>query len=288
MNTSVALSTRALAWAQTRPAQAVVAALACVLIAICFVGPVLAPFDPGALGTGRRFEAPSFSHWMGTDNLGRDVFSRFLTGARISIGVGLLAALISTVFGMIVGSIAGYCEGWVDELVMRITEMFMVIPRFFLALLMVALFGASILNIVLAIALLTWPVTARLVRAEFIALRHRQFVQRATMAGAGHWHIVVREILPNCMGVIIVSGTLLCAEAMLLEAGLSYFGLGDPASGSWGLMLFEAQSYLRNAWWLSAFPGLGIFVSVLTFNILGDGLNDLYNPRSGDTSRVNS
>ncbi len=169
---------------------------------------------------------------------------------------------------------------------MRVTEMFMVVPRFFLALLMAACSAPASFNIILAIALLTWPVTARLARAEYMTLRHRQFVQRARLANSSHWHIVVREILPNCLGVIIVSGTLLCAEAMLLEAGLSYFGLGDPASGSWGLMLNEAQSYLRNAWWLSAFPGFGIFVAVLTFNMLGDNLNDLYNPRSGDTSRV--
>lgn len=273
---------------RTSPLQTAVVGMALGLVVICILGPALAPFDPVALATGRRFEPPSLSHFMGTDHLGRDVFSRFLSGARISIGIGLLAAAISTSFGMLVGAVAGYCEGWVDEALMRITEMFMVIPRFFLALLMVALFGASALNIILAIALLTWPVTARLVRAEFMGLRHRQFVQRAKMAGAGHGHIIAREILPNCLGVIIVSGTLLCAEAILLEAGLSYFGLGDPSSGSWGLMLYEAQSYLRNAWWLSAFPGLGIFLAVLTFNVLGDGLSEAYNPRSGDTSRVSA
>ena len=279
---------RDFSWLHSGPLQIFVAGMACLLVLVCLFGPALAPFDPTALSTGRRFEPPSLAHLMGTDHLGRDVFSRFLTGARISIGIGLVAAAMSTALGLLVGSVAGYCEGWVDEALMRVTEMFMVIPRFFLALLMVALFGASALNIIMAIALLTWPVTARLVRAEFIALRHRQFVQRATMAGAGHWHIVTREILPNCMGVTIVSGTLLCAEAMLLEAGLSYFGLGDPSSGSWGLMLYEAQSYLRNAWWLSGFPGLGIFLAVMTFNVLGDSLNDAYNPRSGDTSRVSS
>lgn len=268
---SAAASTlgRRLSWLRARPLQVAILVLAVLLVFVCLLGPALAPFDPAALGTGKRFEAPSVAHWMGTDNLGRDVFSRFLTGARISIGIGLLAALISTSLGLLVGAVAGYFEGWVDEVLMRATEMFMVIPRFFLALLMVALFGASIGNIVLAIALLTWPVTARLVRAEFIALRHRQFVQRAKMAGASHWFIAAREILPNCMGVVIVSGTLLCAEAMLLEAGLSYFGLGDPSAGSWGLMLYEAQSYLRNAWWLSAFPGLGIFLAVMTFNKIG-------------------
>jgi peptide/nickel transport system permease protein len=279
---------RTLLWLRDRPMQATIVVLAIMLVLICLFGPLLAPYDPTALGTGRRFEGLSLAHPMGTDNLGRDVFSRFLSGARISVGIGLLAAIMSTALGLLVGSLAGYCEGWVDETLMRVTELFMVIPRFFLALLMVALFGASLTNIILAIALLTWPVTARLVRAEFIALRDRQFVQRAKMAGSSHLYIMVREILPNCMGVVIVSGTLLCAEAMLLEAGLSYFGLGDPSSGSWGLMLYEAQSYLRNAWWLSAFPGLGIFLAVLIFNILGDGLNEAYNPRSGDTSRVNA
>lgn len=268
--------------------QAIMIALAFVLVAICLIGPIIAPYDPSQLATGPRFAAPSSLHFMGTDNLGRDVFSRFLAGARISVGIGLIAASISTIIGLTVGAISGYCEGWVDEALMRLTEMFMVVPRFFLALLMAALFGASVLNVILAIAFLTWPVTARLARAEFMALRNRQFVLRARMAGSSNWHIVVREILPNCIGVIIVSGTLLCAEAMLLEAGLSYFGLSDPSAGSWGLMLYEAQSYLRNAWWLSAFPGFGIFLAVITFNILGDGLSNFYNPRSGDMSRVRS
>lgn len=259
---------------------------ATLLVLICLFGPHLATFDPAQLATGPRFGAPSLGHWMGTDHLGRDVYSRFVAGARISIGIGLVAAAISTTIGLVVGATAGYFGSWIDELLMRVTEMFMVVPRFFLALLLAALFGASVLNIILAIALLTWPVTARLARAEYMTFRHRQFVQRARLANSSHWHIMVREILPNCLGVVIVSATLLCAEAMLLEAGLSYFGLGDPASGSWGLMLNEAQSYLRNAWWLSAFPGLGIFIAVLTFNMLGDNLNDFYNPRSGDTSRV--
>jgi peptide/nickel transport system permease protein len=279
---------RRVSWFSSGALKLLVGATALLLILVCLFGAALAPFDPFALATGGRFEPPSLSHLMGTDHLGRDVFSRFLSGARISIGIGILAATISTTLGLLVGSLAGYCEGWIDEALMRVTEMFMVVPRFFLALLMVALFGASAFNVILAIALLTWPVTARLVRAEFIALRHRQFVQRARMAGAGHIYIITREILPNALGVVIVSGTLLCAEAMLLEAGLSYFGLGDPSSGSWGLMLYEAQSYLRNAYWLSAFPGLGIFLAVLTFNVLGDALSDFYNPRSGDTSRVNA
>ena len=205
-----------------------VLAFAVVLVLICLFGPYLGTFDPGQLATGPRFGAPSLGHWMGTDHLGRDVYSRFMAGARLSIGIGLIAAAISTTIGLTVGAIAGYCGGWVDELLMRITEMFMVVPRFFLALLMAALFGASAFNIILAIALLTWPVTARLARAEYMTLRHRQFVQRARLANSSHWHIMVREILPNCLGIIIVSGTLLCAEAMLLEAGLSYFGLGDP------------------------------------------------------------
>ncbi len=257
-----------------------------VLVLVCLFGPVVTPFDPASIVTGPRLHPPQAGHWMGTDNLGRDIFSRTLVGARVSMGVGFMAAITSTILGLLVGTVAGYLGGWMDNLLMRVTEIFMVIPRFFLALILVALFGATLINIIFAIAILTWPVTARLVRSEFLSLRERQFVDAARVAGTKTATIIFREILPNASGVVVVNSTLLCGQAMLLEAGLSYLGLGDPSTVSWGLMLFEAQAYLRQAWWLSVFPGLGIFLAVLSLNIVGDGLNDVLNPRSGEIGRT--
>jgi peptide/nickel transport system permease protein len=220
---------------------------------------------------------------MGTDNLGRDVLSRFLWGAQTSLFVGFAAAAASTILGVLVGTFAGYVGGFVDSLLMRVTELFQVIPRFFLALLLVALFGANIWNIIFAIGVLSWPVTARLVRSEFLSQRQRYYVDAARMQGASTWNLIFAEIMPNVMGVVIVNSTLMVGQAMLLEAGLSYIGVGDPSTVSWGTMLNEAQRSLGRAWWMSVFPGLGIFLSVLSLNIVGDGLSDVLNPRSQDT-----
>ena len=257
-----------------------------VLVLLVLLAPLLAPYDPYALGSGSRLGGHSFRNIMGADNLGRDVFSRILWGGRVSIFVGFSAAFATTVLGLLVGTISGYLGGWVDDILMRLTETFMVIPRFFLALIIVAFFGANIWNIILAISILTWPVTARLVRSEFLTLRTRQFVDAAHVIGTKRSTIIFREILPNAIGVVVVNASLLTAQAMLLEAGLSYLGLGDPSLVTWGRMLYEAQPFLRQAWWMAVYPGLGIFLSVLTLNLLGDGLNDVLNPRSSEIHRT--
>ena len=257
-----------------------------VLILLVLFAPLLAPYDPYALGSGSRLGGHSFRNIMGADNLGRDVFSRILWGGRVSIFVGFSAAFATTFLGLLVGTISGYLGGWVDDILMRLTETFMVIPRFFLALIIVAFFGASIWNIIFAISILTWPVTARLVRSEFLTLRTRQFVDAAHVIGTKRSTIIFREILPNAIGVVVVNASLLTAQAMLLEAGLSYLGLGDPSLVTWGRMLYEAQPFLRQAWWMAVYPGLGIFLSVLTLNLLGDGLNDVLNPRSSEIHRT--
>jgi len=257
-----------------------------VLVLLVLSAPLLAPYDPYALGSGSRLGGHSFQNIMGVDNLGRDVFSRILWGGRVSIFVGFSAAFATTVMGLLVGTISGYLGGWVDDILMRFTETFMVIPRFFLALIIVAFFGANIWNIIFAISILTWPVTARLVRSEFLTLRTRQFVDAAHVIGTPRSTIIFREILPNAIGVVVVNASLLTAQAMLLEAGLSYLGLGDPSLVTWGRMLYEAQPFLRQAWWMAVYPGLGIFLSVLTLNLLGDGLNDVLNPRSSEIHRT--
>ena len=248
------------------------------------IGPVFAPFDPEDLEIGRRATAPNAIYWVGTDELGRDVFSRAVTAVRVSLLVGIIAATVSTIVGILVGSLAGFFGGWLDHILMRITEIFQVVPQFFLAVVLVALFGASVLNIIVAIALLTWPIIARLTRSEFLSLKTRQYVDAAYLGGASNTRLIFGEILPNALGPIIVSATLLVGRAMLTEAGLSFLGLGDPSRISLGVMLYQSRPFVQFAWWAAIFPGLLIFLAVLCTNLIGDGLNDVINPHLNDQS----
>ncbi len=245
---------------------------------IAILAPLISPFKP--LSTGKdSFHAPDSKYFMGTDDLGRDIFSGVLWGARTSIMTGLLAALTSTLIGVIIGSISGYYGGMKDVVLMRLTEFFLVIPRFFLVLMIVALFGSSIWNVIIVIGVLSWPVTARLVRAEFLSLKEKEFVESARACGSSNLSIILNHILPNASPPIIVSGSLQIARAILLEAGLSFLGLGDPNQISWGVMLYNAQRFFRHAWWTTTFPGIAIFLVVMSFNLVGDGLNDALNPK---------
>ena len=248
------------------------------LTVTALIGPVIAPFDPEDLEIGRRATAPNTMYWVGTDELGRDVFSRAVTATRVSLLVGIIAAGVSTLLGILVGSLSGFFGGWLDHILMRITEVFQVVPQFFLAVVLVALFGASVLNIIVAIALLTWPIIARLTRSEFLSLKSRQYVDAAYLGGASNTRLIFREILPNAMGPIIVSATLLVGRAMLTEAGLSFLGLGDPSRISLGVMLYQSRPFVQFAWWAALFPGMMIFLAVLSTNLIGDGLNDVINP----------
>ena len=249
------------------------------LLFIAIFGPILAPFDPENIEIGSRALPPSSEFWMGTDELGRDVFSRAVSGARVSMMVGIIAATISTFFGIVIGSLSGFFGGLLDHVLMRITEVFMVIPQFFLAVVLVALFSASILNIIIAIAILTWPIIARLTRSEFLSLKSRQYVDAAFLSGASLPRIIFLEILPNALGPVIVAATLLVGRAMLTEAGLSFLGLGDPSRISLGVMLYQARPFVQFAWWAALFPGFLIFLAVLCTNLIGDGLNDVINPQ---------
>ena len=248
------------------------------LTVTALIGPVIAPFDPEDLEIGRRATAPNSMYWVGTDELGRDVFSRAVTATRVSLLVGIIAAGVSTLLGILVGSLSGFFGGWLDHILMRITEVFQVVPQFFLAVVLVALFGASVLNIIVAIALLTWPIIARLTRSEFLSLKTRQYVDAAYLGGASNTRLIFGEILPNAMGPIIVSATLLVGRAMLTEAGLSFLGLGDPSRISLGVMLYQSRPFVQFAWWAALFPGMMIFLAVLSTNLIGDGLNDVINP----------
>jgi peptide/nickel transport system permease protein len=239
---------------------------------------------PGTMA-GPPLAAPSLAHPLGTDDLGRDLWSGVLHGARVSLLVGFLAAATSGVIGVLIGSVAGYGGGRVDAALMRITEFFLVIPTFLLALVLVAVIGPSIWNVIFAIGLLGWPSTARLVRAEVLTLKGREFVTAARAIGTGSARVLFREVLPNAMPPVIVNTSLGVAAAILTEAGLSFLGLGDPNLISWGLLLRNSRDFLQTAWWMPTFPGLAIFLTVLSLNLAGDGLNDALNPRLRQRTR---
>lgn len=253
-------------------------ALVVILVALALAAPGLASRPPLQTSPG-AFRAPGPGAVLGTDNLGRDVWAGLLHGARVSLAVGICSAGLAALIGVVVGGLAGLHGGRLDAALMRVSDIMQTIPQFFLALLIVALTGRGLWKIIGVLALLGWPLTARLVRAEFLSLKQREFVEAARALGMPDLAIGVRVILPNALSPVIVAATLGVAEAILLESGLSFFGLGDPNLMSWGLMLQNAQGFLRRAWWMAVFPGLAIFAAVLAFNIFGDGLNDALNPR---------
>jgi len=267
-------------WVRYRRSRAAVAGIVLIFffVTLAALAPLLSTFDPLEM-VGKPFLPPGDEHLFGTDDLGRDVYSGILHGARISLVVGFLAAATSVAIGVSVGGLSGYYGGKIDDLLMRITELFLVLPRFLVALVMVALFGSSVLNVIFVIGILSWPGTARLVRAEFMSLKEREFAQAAKALGASDGNLILDEILPNASPSIIVNGSLQVASAILVEGGLSFLGLGDPNMPSWGLMLGNAQRFIRTAWWMAVFPGISIFLVVLGLNLVGDGLNDALNPR---------
>jgi peptide/nickel transport system permease protein len=250
------------------------------LAASAILAPVLAPYDPAEQRGGEVAKPPSAAHPMGTDNFGRDVLSRALWGGRVTQLVGLLSMAVSVVVGVVVGGLAGFHGRGIDGALMRLTETVVTFPTFFLLLTLVAVFGARLWLLILAIGLTSWPITARVVRAEFLTLREREFVQAARALGAGGLRTMARHILPNVVPVIVVAATLRVAYVILVEAGLSYLGVGvQPPIASWGSMVADGREYLFRAWWISFFPGLFIFLTVMTYNLVGDGLRDAFDPQ---------
>jgi peptide/nickel transport system permease protein len=241
---------------------------------------LIAPRDPGKADVSLKLKPPSLDHYLGTDQLGRDVFSRMLHGAKVSLSVGFVAVAISILIGILVGAVAGYYGGWVDSLLMRFVDIMLCFPSFFLILTVVALLGPSLFKVMVVIGITSWMGTSRFVRAEFLSLRERDFVQAAKALGVRDPRIIFRHILPNALAPVFVTATLDVASAILVEAGLSFLGFGvQPPAPSWGNILTEGRTYIFDAWWLTVFPGLAILITVLSFNLAGEGLRDALDPR---------
>lgn len=248
-----------------------------VIALVALAAPWLAPHDPWAL-LGPPLAPPGGDFALGTDMLGRDLLSGLIHGARVSLLIGLASTVCALLIGITLGAAAGYFGGPVDRVVVRFTEFFQVIPAFLFAILLVAIMRPGLRSVIVAVALVTWPPVARLVRAEFQTLRSREFVEAARSLGLGHLQIILREILPNALPPVIAVGSLMVATAILTESSLSFLGLADPNLISWGYIIGSSRPVFREAWWLSVLPGLCLFVTVLAINLLADGLGDAGNP----------
>jgi peptide/nickel transport system permease protein len=252
-----------------------------VVFGLGLLAPLLFPGNPFAI-VGKPFLPPFGEHLLGTDSLGRDLAAGIAYGARTSLAIGILATSSAVVLGIIVGGLAGYYGGWLDDVLMRLTEFFQTIPYFIFAIVLLAILSPSLTNIILALAIVSWPPVARLARGEFIALRNREFVEASICLGTSDWAIIRRDILPNCISPIIVTASLMVATAILTESALAFLGLGDPNVMSWGFMVGSGRTFLRTAWWLCAIPGIAILLTVLAINLVGEALNDALNPRLRD------
>ncbi len=242
--------------------------------------PVIATHDPNVQSLGERLRSPSAAHWLGTDELGRDVWSRIVYGGRITLGMVFAVVIIVAPFGLLVGCIAGYAGGWFDRILMRITDIFLAFPRLILALAFVAALKPGVESAVIAIALTAWPPYARLARAETLTVRNADYITAVRMTGASPWRIVLRHVTPMCLPSLIVRVTLDMSSIILTAAGLGFLGLGaQPPLPEWGTMISTGRRFILEQWWVPAIPGLAIFTVSLAFNLLGDGLRDVLDPK---------
>ncbi|MBI5026080.1 MAG: ABC transporter permease [Nitrospirae bacterium] len=251
-----------------------------ILFIISIFASLISPYDPNIIDKKHVLEPPSLSHPFGTDDLGRDIMSRVIWGSRISLSVGFVAIGIATIIGIILGAISGYYSGWLDRISMRFVDIMLSIPTFFLILAVIAFLGPSIWNIMVIIGLTSWMGVARLVRAEVLTLKEREFVLAAKGLGVRDMRIIFRHIMPNSLAPVIVSFILGVASAILVESALSFLGIGvQPPTPSWGNILTSGKDNIEVAWWLSVFPGLAILITVLSYNIVGEGIRDAIDPR---------
>lgn len=275
--------TRAMGWsARTlrNPLSLAGVALIGLLVAAALLVPWLAPYDPFQTNVARRLEQPSREHLFGTDQLGRDIFTRILYGTRISVRIAVLTAIIATAIGAPLGVVSGYSRGRTDDLLMRVTDMFMAFPSLILAMAIAAALKPTLENVVIAISLASWPAYARLARSVAIGIREEVYIEAARAMGATSRRILQHHVLPGVVSPLIIQVSLGMGGIILTAAGLSFIGFGaQPPSPEWGLMIAEGRSYITNAWWLSTFPGIAISLVVLGFNLLGDGIRDVLDPR---------
>jgi peptide/nickel transport system permease protein len=255
-------------------------AVVVLLFLVAALAHFISPYDPSAVDTGIILRPPTAGHWLGTDELGRDVLSRMIYGARISLMVGFVSIGIATVIGVIIGAISGYYGGITDEIMMRFVDVMLTFPVFFLILAVIAILEPNIVNVMIVIGLTGWMGVARLVRAEFLSIKERDFVVAVRSIGQRDSLIIFKHILPNAMAPVLVSATLGVAGAILTESALSFLGIGvQPPTPSWGSILTEGKNYIEFAWWLSLFPGLAILFTVLGYNLLGEALRDALDAR---------
>ncbi|MSU02008.1 ABC transporter permease [Tissierella pigra] len=249
-----------------------------ILILVAILSPFIATNDPYFLNDDLTAR-PSSKYIFGTDGLGRDVFSMVVWGARTSLKVGIVVAFISSIIGTLIGGIAGYLGGKTDKIISEIINIFLMLPTFFLILIIIAIYGSSLTNIIVVMALTSWTGTARLMRSQAISLRERTFIKSAQTIGEGNIRILFRHIIPNGIFPIIADSTMAISSAILSEAGLSFLGLGDPNVISWGKIIANGKVYLPRSWWICTFPGLAIVCTVLSFYLIGEGMNHLLNPK---------
>jgi peptide/nickel transport system permease protein len=271
------------AWRRFRKHKLAMAGAVLILLfyAVAVFAPVLAPHDPYVVDTLKLREAPSWSHPMGRDEVGRDLLSRVIYGSRIALTVGFVAAGISLVVGVVCGLVAGYFGGWVDQVLMRVVDALMAFPTLLLIMATVAAFGPKLWTVIVAIGMTSWSVYARVVRGEVLSLREREYVEGARALGAGGWRIIFRHLLPNCLAPVIVLVTLNVSNAILTESSLSFLGFGiQPPESSWGSILSTGRNFITTAPHIAAFPGLAITLVVLAFNLVGNGLRDALDPKS--------
>lgn len=251
------------------------------VVVLAIAAPLISPGDPFAM-VAKPFSPPFGDFMFGTDSLGRNVLTGLVHGARTTLLIAVLATLAALAFGTLVGAIAGFYGGVVDDVLMRITEFFQTIPTFLFAIVMVAILTSSGMSLVIAIATVSWPPIARVIRAEVLAIKSRDFIQAAVVAGQRDLAILFGQVLPNTLSPLIVTGSLLVASAILIESALSFLGLGAPGLMSWGFQIGAGRAFLRDSWWLVATPGIAILLTVLAINLAGEGLNDALNPRLRD------
>ncbi|MCF7935071.1 MAG: ABC transporter permease [Synergistales bacterium] len=270
-----------------RKSKLTIAGLAIVLglVVVALIAPFIAPYDPVEMSLGNRLQAPSGAHWMGTDELGRDILTRVLYGTSLALKIMIIVLLIDLPLGVLLGIVAGYFGGWLDEVIMRLADTFMAFPRLVLAMAIGAALGPSLVNTMIAIAVTLWPTYARLARGETLSIKERTFIEAERSVGTPKWKILFSYILPLCSSTTIVRATLDMGNVIRIAAGMSFIGLGAQApTPEWGLMVSTGRDFLVNQWWVPTFPGLAILVTVFGFNLLGDGIRDISDPhlRRGD------